>query len=131
MALANFVEQWAAQNFRDSTTDNEWIQGLMDHLQTIANARIAHVDAWISSNLDRFTNERATMDELTRIFELERVDLVSNLELCKVKCHNCHLACILHYSHGGEHDCGTNHRCIKTCHWLAEHAETVKTCGYP
>jgi len=112
---------WEGHASRQYTTEDEWIAGLIQHLETIVNLRIAHVSEWLDQNLSRFQAasgsgvSHARIDELRRHFENSTVDLRGNVQLCGMTCAGCQLRCVLSRVHEGLHDCQSDHLCVHEC----------------
>ncbi|KAG2112788.1 hypothetical protein BD769DRAFT_1391798 [Suillus cothurnatus] len=119
---------WGDYNSRYHMPDDIWIENLIMYIDTLVNLRIAHVCEWISSNVARFQNRQASIDELMRTFKSATVDLKSNLQLCKLKCGSCELLCIQSRLHDGQHDCQTSHHCVHSCDFYASSGE-MKACS--
>ncbi|KAF8548836.1 hypothetical protein OG21DRAFT_1448641 [Imleria badia] len=111
---------WEGHASRQYTTEDEWIAGLTEHLETIVNLRIAHVREWLDQNLSRFQvagggGSHASLDELKRHFEGSIVDLRGNVQLCGMTCADCQLRCVKSRVHEGTHDCQSDHLCVHEC----------------
>ncbi|KIJ07204.1 hypothetical protein PAXINDRAFT_19596 [Paxillus involutus ATCC 200175] len=63
---------------RQHAPEEEWIEGLTNHLETIVNLRIDHVRKWLTVNLSRFQAGHASIEDLRRTFENAIVDLKGN-----------------------------------------------------
>ena len=119
--LAILRTAWEGHASRQYTTEDEWIAGLTQHLETIVNLRIAHVSEWLDQNLSRFQAasgggvSHARIDELKRHFENSIVDLRGNVQLCGMTCAGCQLRCVLSRMHEGLHDCQSDHLCVHEC----------------
>ncbi|KAG2116835.1 hypothetical protein DEU56DRAFT_984883 [Suillus clintonianus] len=127
-ALQVLSHAWGDYDSRHHMPEDLWIENLTAHIDSLVNSRIAHVRAWISSNVARFQSGQASIDELMRSFESTTVDLKSNLQLCKLKCGSCELLCIQSRLHDGQHNCQTSHACIRSCDFCATSGET-KACS--
>ena len=112
---------WEGYASRQYTTEDEWIAGLIQHLKTIANLRVAHVREWLDQNLSRFQEvggsggSHASIDELKHHFENSVVDLKSSVQLCGMTCAGCQLRCVRSWVHEGVHDCQSVHLCVHEC----------------
>ncbi|KAF9231334.1 hypothetical protein BU15DRAFT_90941 [Melanogaster broomeanus] len=60
---------WDQHESRPYAPEQEWIEGLSNHLENIVNLRIAHVREWLDQNLSRFQAGHTSIDELRRNFE--------------------------------------------------------------
>ncbi|KIK76807.1 hypothetical protein PAXRUDRAFT_411291 [Paxillus rubicundulus Ve08.2h10] len=74
---------WDRHESRQCVPEEEWIEGLTNHLETIVNLRIDHVRERLTVNLSRFQAGHASIEELRRTFENAIVDLKGNVQLCK------------------------------------------------
>ena len=119
--LAVLRTAWEGHASRQYITEDEWIAGLTQHLETIVNIRIAHVREWLDQNLSRFQAVgggrgcHARIDELKRDFESSIVDLRGNVQLCGITCAECQLRCVKSRVHDGVHDCQSAHLCVHEC----------------
>ncbi|KAG1886418.1 uncharacterized protein F5891DRAFT_1082392 [Suillus fuscotomentosus] len=133
-ALQVLSHAWEDYGSRHHVPEDLWIENLIAHIDSLVNLRVARVREWISSNVARFQNGQASIDELMRTFESATVDLKSNLQLCMMKCGSCELLCIQSRLHDGQHDCLTSHECIHSCDFCTSSGET-KACtmsaGHP
>ncbi|KAF8419128.1 hypothetical protein L210DRAFT_3510849 [Boletus edulis BED1] len=88
---------WEGYPSRQYGTEDEWMAGLTQHLETIVDLRIAHLREWLDQNLSRFQaadgggGSHASIDELRRHFEGSIVDLRGNVQLCGKTCAECQL----------------------------------------
>jgi hypothetical protein len=128
VALRALSRAWRDYDSRHHMPEDQWIENLIAHIDSMVNLRVAHVREWISSNVARFQSGQASIDELMRTFESAIVDLKSNLQLCKLKCGRCELLCIQSRLHDGQHDCQTSHVCIHSCDFCASSGE-AKDCS--
>ena len=98
---------WESYASRQYTTEDEWIAGLIQHLETIVDLRIAHVREWLDQNLSRFQEvggsggSHASIDELKRRFESSIADLKGSVQLCGMTCAGCQLRCVQSRMHEG------------------------------
>ena len=112
---------WEGYATRQYVTEDEWIAGLMQHLEKIVNLRIDHVREWLDQNLSRFQavsgggSSHARIDDLKRLFEDSVVDLKGSVQLCGLTCAGCHLGCVQSRAHDGAHDCQSEHVCVYEC----------------
>jgi hypothetical protein len=127
-ALQVLCHAWADYNSRHYVSEDVWIENLTAHIDNLVGLRIAHVGEWISSNVARFQNGQASIDELMRAFDSATVDLRSNVQLCKLKCASCELFCVQSRLHDGQHTCRTSHVCIHSCDFCVSSGET-KACS--
>ncbi|KAF8122287.1 hypothetical protein EV363DRAFT_1555266 [Boletus edulis] len=129
---------WEGYPSRQYGTEDEWMAGLTQHLETIVDLRIAHLREWLDQNLSRFQaadgggGSHASIDELRRHFESSIVDLRGNVQsdhLCVHECVFCvedepeeHRACTMSAGHAGKHICVPNqHLCGKRCKFSGRH----------
>ncbi|KAJ7251441.1 hypothetical protein C8J57DRAFT_674909 [Mycena rebaudengoi] len=129
--LATLQDAWDQFDNRHHWTENEWAAELDVYLTNLVELRIQHVFDWISSNLSRFTVSHANMELLLRDYDVAKVDLKSNVEICRMQCSSCDLLCLLSRRHGSNtpHDCRTSHLCPRACDFGEEH-DTDIICGY-
>ena len=95
--------------------DSEWISGLVKYLTRLVDLRVAHVDMWLKSNIQRFQAEHSSIEELRRTFNSAVIDLRAGVQPCESQCADCNLFCIQNRFHEGDHDCLTSHECIHHC----------------
>ncbi|OJA15113.1 hypothetical protein AZE42_09078 [Rhizopogon vesiculosus] len=95
---------WGNYDSRQHVSEDIWVENLTAHIDNLVNLRIAHVNAWMSSNVARFQSGQASIDELMREFESATVDLKSNVQLCKLTCADCKLLCVQSRLHDGQHN---------------------------
>ncbi|KAK0189051.1 hypothetical protein F5146DRAFT_693680 [Armillaria mellea] len=133
LALKRLRCTWQYKFNRQEVPDSDWADALEQHLQRLADARIDRVQAWIKSNLSRFTATHATITELNREFDNAQVDLRSSVALCRMKCSSCNLLCVDSRRHDPDmpHNCQTSHQCTKPCEFMDEHTDEPKLCGFP
>ncbi|KAF8428935.1 hypothetical protein L210DRAFT_3623712 [Boletus edulis BED1] len=117
---------WEGYPSRQYGTEDEWMAGLTQHLETIVDLRIAHLREWLDQNLSRFQaadgggGSHASIDELRRHFEGSIVDLRGNVQLCGKTCAECQLRCVKSRVHDGAHDCQSDHLCVHECVFCVE-----------
>ncbi|KAG8991998.1 hypothetical protein FRB94_012099 [Tulasnella sp. JGI-2019a] len=108
---------------------------LKQHLQTIVNSRVIHVDSWIASNISRFQTDNADIRSLKRDYEELSESLKANAQPCFMGCSSCRLPCLLIKSHDSQnHDCNTSHKCLEICEFPDDHdelSEEDETCSLP
>jgi len=122
-------QSWDQAFSRQSVADSDWILGLSDHLNHMAESRISHVRDWISANLSRFQTSHASVEELRRALESAAVDLKASVQLCRMQCGSCHLLCVHGRLHEGPHSCQTNHECAHNCDYCQVDSGIGKSCG--
>ncbi|KIO19084.1 hypothetical protein M407DRAFT_44020, partial [Tulasnella calospora MUT 4182] len=124
-ALSRLVKDWNPNAARQSTSE------LVQHLQDVAERRIATAGKWMQENVSRFPEDNADMRALKRRFEDLSEALQANIQLCLAECASCSLRCMSNRSHANEgHDCGTSHQCIDLCDYPDDHY-TEESCGLP
>jgi hypothetical protein len=121
---------WQEYADRTVTDEDEWMTGLADHLEDLVNRRLHAVQTWIVANTSRFTEADASITALQRTFNHMSNDIKTSVQLCKLKCNDCHLKCLNVRTHEGPHSCSTDHRCQNTCSY-AENHESPVSCGMP
>ncbi|KAF8837464.1 hypothetical protein BDN67DRAFT_983236 [Paxillus ammoniavirescens] len=126
--LAVLRAAWDQQESRQYAPEEEWIEGLTNHLETIVNLRIDHVRKWLTVNLSRFQAGHASIKDLRRTFENAIVDLKGNVQLCKLQCTGCQLLCIQSRLHDGPHHCQADHLCVHECNFCMEPSGERKQC---
>ncbi|KIJ13989.1 hypothetical protein PAXINDRAFT_100354 [Paxillus involutus ATCC 200175] len=111
---------WDQHEYRQYAPEEEWIEGLTNHLETIVNLRIDHVREWLTVNLSRFQAGHASIEELRRTFENAIVDLKGNTDhLCVHECDFCmelsgeRKQCTMTAGHAGKHI--QEHLCAAVC----------------
>ncbi|KAG9021852.1 hypothetical protein FRB95_001259 [Tulasnella sp. JGI-2019a] len=111
------------------------IAELKQHLQTIVQARVTHVDSWLASNISRFQADNADIRALKREHEELSESLRANAQPCFAECSSCRLPCLLVKSHESQdHDCNTSHECLEICEFLDDHdefSEDKENCNLP
>ncbi|KIK74825.1 hypothetical protein PAXRUDRAFT_835890 [Paxillus rubicundulus Ve08.2h10] len=120
---------WDRHESRQYVPEEEWIEGMTNHLETIVNLRIDHVREWLTVNLSRFQAGHASIEELRRTFENAIVDLKGNVQLCKLQCAGCQLLCVQSRLHHGPHHCQTDHLCVHECNFCMELSGEYKQCN--
>ncbi|KAF8270147.1 hypothetical protein EI94DRAFT_1723596, partial [Lactarius quietus] len=96
--------------------DSKWHSDLVQYLTHLVDLRVAHVENWLESNIQRFEGVHASIEELRRIFDSAVIDLRASIEICRLQCGSCNLTCVRSSrSHKNDHDCLTNHTCIHSC----------------
>lgn len=114
--LVTLCESWDRIDERQYIDDSTWHTDLKKFLTHLVDLRVAHVDSWIESNVQRFKGDHASIEELRRTFDNAIIDLRAGVELCQRQCDSCGLVCVRSSrSHGDGHDCLTNHDCIHDC----------------
>jgi hypothetical protein len=129
--LRELCEGWFGFNTRTSQDDSIWVNHLSNYLDDLVAQRLDHVQEWIRSNTSRFTGNHAGAENLRRAFEVESVELMRNVQLCKTTCNDCHLHCIRAKFHEGLHHCATDHKCSQSCQFTEEHSWTSEPCCLP
>jgi hypothetical protein len=128
--LALLQASWSEYSDRSITDEEDWVSGLADHLEGLVHRRIHTVQTWIVINTSRFTEADASIGALQRTFNHMSNDIKTSIQLCKLKCNDCHLKCLNVRTHEGLHDCRTDHRCQHMCHYMESHESPVP-CGMP
>ncbi|KAH9039451.1 hypothetical protein EDB83DRAFT_2411806, partial [Lactarius deliciosus] len=124
-------DSWDRFGSRQQVVDPEWISDLVQHLTHLVDLRVAHVDKWLKSNMQRFQAEHASIEKLRRAFNSAVIDLRASIQLCKSKCATCNLFCTQNHLHEGDHDCLTSHECIHHCTFCPQELLAVRRCGQP
>ena len=101
----------------------------MQYLTRLVDLRVAHVDKWLKSNIQRFQAEHASIEELRRTFNNAVIDLRAGVQLCKSQCSSCNLFCTQSRFHEDEHDCLTSHECIHECTFCNQEMLSARICG--
>ena len=129
--LSTLRDSWDRFGYRqlEHADDWAWISDLVEYLTHLVDLRVAHVDLWLKSNIQRFQAESASIDELRRTFNSAVIDLRASVQICKSPCATCNLFCIQSRSHEGEHDCLTSHGCLHNCTFCTEELLTERMCG--
>jgi hypothetical protein len=113
----------------ERVNDSEWISDLVQYLTHLVDLRVAHVELWLKSNIQRFKAESANIDALRRTFDSAVIDLRAGVQLCKSQCARCKLFCIRNRFHEGDHDCLTSHECIHDCTFCVQDLLATRECG--
>ncbi|KDN34398.1 hypothetical protein RSAG8_12515, partial [Rhizoctonia solani AG-8 WAC10335] len=113
---------------RSQMPDSDYMEALQESLDNILDRRPALVNLWISVNTDHLPPENPDLLELNRVFDLLKRDMMAAVRLCRSGCASCGLQCIRAYSHSGEHDCSTDHKCKSHCEVLDDHSD-LPSCG--
>ncbi|KAF9443582.1 hypothetical protein P691DRAFT_778790 [Macrolepiota fuliginosa MF-IS2] len=132
MVLSELRKTWERCEMRHQMDENVWVDELAAYLQETVKLRITHVETWISINLQRFKASNTHVELLQREMANATVDLQANIELCKMTCSHCHLACTLSRRHDPSqqpHDCNTNHQCPHPCDYASDHPNEDKPCS--
>ncbi|KAF8270139.1 hypothetical protein EI94DRAFT_1572222, partial [Lactarius quietus] len=127
--LSILRDSWDRSVFRQHVDDSEWTSDLVQHLTRLVDLRVAHVDKWLKSNIQRFQAEHASIEELRRTFNSAVIDLRAGIQLCKSQCTACNLFCIQSRFHEGDHDCLTSHECIHDCTFCNQEMLSARDCG--
>ncbi|KAG8960525.1 hypothetical protein FRC03_006451 [Tulasnella sp. 419] len=122
--FADLVNSWRPDAGRHDLDE------LGSYLSAIVESRIQHVHDWLEINTTRFSNDNADIRMLKQSFTEGADSLRVETRICRARCPNCALSCILPRSHdrSKEHACGTNHKCLSACEIGDEHEEIVN-CG--
>ncbi|KAH9162129.1 hypothetical protein EDB89DRAFT_2248048 [Lactarius sanguifluus] len=124
-------DSWDRFGSRQRVIESEWISDLVQHLTHLVDLRVAHVEKWLKSNMQRFQAEHASIEKLRRAFNSAVIDLRASIQLCKSKCATCNLFCTQSHLHEGDHDCLTSHECIHHCTFCNQELLAVRRCGQP
>ncbi|KAI9455142.1 hypothetical protein BJY52DRAFT_1122187 [Lactarius psammicola] len=128
--LATLRESWDRTNQRQHIDDSTWHSDLARYLTHLVNLRVAHVENWLESNIQRFESGHASIEELRRTFRDAVIDLRVSVELCRSRCDSCNLVCVRSSRlHGDGHDCLTSHKCIHDCTFCERDAQPTQPCG--
>ncbi|KAI9455069.1 hypothetical protein BJY52DRAFT_1122205 [Lactarius psammicola] len=128
--LATLRESWDRTNQRQHIDDSTWHSDLAQYLTHLVNLRVAHVENWLESNIQRFESGHASIEELRRTFRDAVIDLRVSVELCRSRCDSCNLVCVRSSRlHGDGHDCLTSHKCIHDCTFCERDAQPTQPCG--
>ena len=128
--LSILCESWSGYPSRFNTPESDWVAGLSGYLDEITEMRVAHVQKWISQNLDRFKASHASLETLRRACDTALAELKENVHLCKAQCLSCNLLCLQSRGHDAQHDCRTSHQCPHLCGFDNEHPGEEKKCGF-
>ncbi|KAH9059756.1 hypothetical protein EDB87DRAFT_1562790 [Lactarius vividus] len=128
--LAALRESWDGTDQRQQVDDSTWHSDLAQYLAHLVDLRVAHVESWLESNIQRFEGGHASIEELRRTFGNAVIDLRASVELCRSQCGSCDLVCVRSSRlHGDGHDCLTNHECIHDCTFCERDAAPTQPCG--
>ncbi|KAH8114640.1 hypothetical protein DFH11DRAFT_1764593 [Phellopilus nigrolimitatus] len=129
--LQKLFHFWPDFATRHHKSDPEWTTQLSSFLENLIEQRVAHVHAWIDSNLSQFDGSNAAIEDLHRAYESKVVEVRRTVQLCKTQCEQCHLLCINSRFHEGDHDCSTDHKCPHPCQFVDEHDGSPEACSLP
>lgn len=124
--LSALLESWNQNTPRQFMPDSEWIEQFLSHLHGLIDLRVNHVRSWLDSNIERFQDGHATIEELLRRFDNTVIEMRANVQLCGTQCASCHLLCVRGRLHEGDHSCKTTHRCVYNCKFCKG---SPKPCG--
>ncbi len=128
--LAILCESWDRARQRQHVDDSTWHSDLEQYLTHLVDLRVAHVEIWLESNLERFEGGHGSIEELRRTFGNAVIDLRASVELCRSQCGSCNLVCVRSSRlHRDGHDCLTNHKCIHDCTFCERDRLPTKSCG--
>jgi hypothetical protein len=108
------------------TRDSEWVGELASHISKLIDLRVNHVQLWLDSNLRRFQDGHASIEDLRRRFDGMVIEMRANVQLCRAQCTLCNLPCIRSELHNGAHGCETSHKCTHPCAFCSN---SRKSCG--
>lgn len=123
---STLLESWNPGTPRQFMPDSEWIGELASYLNELINLRVNHVQHWLGSNLERFQDGHAAIEDLRRRFDNLVIEMRTNVQLCKAQCASCHLFCVRGRLHYGDHSCQTAHKCVHKCDFCGD---SMKLCG--
>jgi len=128
--LATLRESWDLTNQRQQVDDSTWHSDLAQYLTHLVDLRVAHVENWLESNVQKFEGSHASIEELRRTFGNAVIDLRASVELCWSRCDSCNLVCVQSSRlHIDGHDCLTNHKCIHDCTFCERDALPTQLCS--
>ena len=128
--LATLRESWDQINQRQNIEDSTWHSDLAEYLTHLVDLRVAHVESWLESNVQRFEGGHASIEELRRTFGNAVIDLRASVELCRSQCGSCNLVCVRNSRlHRDNHDCLTNHKCTHGCTFCERDSLPSQPCG--
>lgn len=128
MHLAALRESWMKFVSRQSISDSEWMSKLASYIKGMIDLRVNHVRSWLDSNLERFQDGHAAVEDLRRRFDNMVIEMRRNAQVCRARCASCHLFCVLSRLHEGDHSCETNHNCVHNCAFCKSQQ---RPCGIP
>ncbi|KAI9437933.1 hypothetical protein BJY52DRAFT_1229957 [Lactarius psammicola] len=110
--LSILRDSWDQSDSRPYVDDSEWISDLVQYLTRLVDLRVAHVDMWLKSNIQRFQTEHSSVEELRRTFNSAVIDLRAGVQLCKSPCAEYFAV----KGHKGDHVCHVDdHLCGQLC----------------
>ncbi|KAH9059751.1 hypothetical protein EDB87DRAFT_1577415 [Lactarius vividus] len=80
-------ESWDRTEQRQHIDDSAWHSDLAQYLTHLVDLRVAHVENWLESNVQRFEGNQAGIEELRRTFGNAVMVLRASVELCWSRCH--------------------------------------------
>jgi hypothetical protein len=116
---------WSLYDKRLEMSEDVWMEGLVQHLEGLVQQRLLTVQSWIAINISRFTDADTIIGPLHREFKQISNDVKASIQMCALKCGECHLMCLQVRNHEGVHDCATDHRCKSICKYTEAHEEDV------
>jgi hypothetical protein len=128
--LSHLQASWSLYNERLEMSEDAWMEGLVQHLEGLVRQRLLTVQSWITINTSRFTDADAIIGPLHRELKQMSNDVKASIQMCALKCGECHLMCLQVRTHEGVHDCATDHRCKSICQYIEAHEEDV-ACRMP
>jgi hypothetical protein len=117
---------WEGLTTRFSICEEKFVDRFNSHLAGLAEARIEHVRRWLDANTSRF-KDNADIKDLNNSFDRLCRGILTSITLCGSRCHGCDLLCLNRRSHGGVHECKTDHKCPQICSFLEQHDGPVET----
>ncbi|KAI5122456.1 hypothetical protein M0805_008767 [Coniferiporia weirii] len=127
--LRGLLRLWPDYSSRSYTPEVDWIAQLCAFLQNLVEQRVAHVQAWVDSNLSQFNGSNAAIDDFHRALDVKFVELRRSVQLCKTQCERCHFLCLSSRFHEDSHNCSTDHRCPHLCQFVDEHIGNPDPCS--
>lgn len=115
----------------DTHKDEDWVRSLQLRFSRVIDRRISRVQEFIDQNLPRFPKEDAEISNLRYEAEETLNELRRSWLICGFTCANCELKCLHPHGHPGTHECFSDHRCHKSCDFLAAHeSEELPQCSF-
>ncbi|KAK7684549.1 hypothetical protein QCA50_012496 [Cerrena zonata] len=113
--------------------EHHWVTGLQKYLDDLVEARIAHVQEWMNTNMSRFQPEveSSLFEEVRRLFADLSISLHATIKICASQCSSCQLFCLRPMHHEGSHSCNTDHKCPRFCEYAVDHDGESVQCGLP
>ncbi|KAF8607194.1 hypothetical protein BDV93DRAFT_552935 [Ceratobasidium sp. AG-I] len=127
-AIIEYHEPTPSTRYR--MADAAYVEILQQRIHDSLDQRVALVRQWIGVNIGRFQAENQDIRKMVGKLEEAALAMRAAVRICSITCSKCQLLCLRPHRHTGDHDCGTNHRCVSNCSIMEKHSGN-KPCGLP